>query len=300
MAFINRSISNEKTQPVHTVPARVLPKRKRKETSYYPSDSEFSDPEAFASDIDHNDMPIIKKAKVAATTVITRPLPKKKIFPFLSLPPELKNKIYDYALVCENELDLISSIISLRRVVRLGDTEIVQINPWSIVYRQPSLRANLLLLNKQMHAETQPILYGANRFALEEMKTLHTFCSQIGPKNCASLQQLSIKSSGSIKYANYAAFATLASAVNLTRLDIDCEVYQNSHPGKKLARGFYREAHLWLEAVGTAKGRRDAAVELLNVDLHHPEYSCLSLEAAAKAEIIIGFRKELRVLLHNA
>ncbi|KAL8675669.1 MAG: hypothetical protein Q9224_007422, partial [Gallowayella concinna] len=60
MAFVEHPTSNKKAQPAHTVPARVLPKRKRKETSYYPNDSELSDPEALDSGIDDEDMPIVK------------------------------------------------------------------------------------------------------------------------------------------------------------------------------------------------------------------------------------------------
>ncbi|KAL8678597.1 MAG: hypothetical protein Q9186_005060 [Xanthomendoza sp. 1 TL-2023] len=305
MAFVNRSTSERKAQPAHTVPTRVLPKRKRKETSYYPSDSEVSDSVAFKSDIDDEDMQPSKKAKVAATTVPAKPLVEKKFFPFMSLPPELKNKIYGYALISDLWIMLRPLIVHSRRIVclRLSYSEIVLQGRSILGSALPSLCPKLLLLNKKTYAETQPILYGANRFLFEEMRVLHTFCGTIGPGNCASLQQLRIKDwyYQSNRFINYAGFTTLASAINITCLKLDCQFIMEGNPrrARGVARQFYRDSHLWLEAVGKAKGRLDAAVELISLDLDPVEYD-IDLTEGTLDETIAAFKKELRVLLHNA
>lgn len=272
-----------------------------------------------------------KKAKLVATVTATKPLPKKKIFPFLSLPPELKNKIYDYTLTCDHEIPLISKARQYRHAIELGTTEtfqktLRQRRGWGYFNRsvavaipvtKPSLGPNLLLLNKEIHAETQPILYGANVFAFEDMKALHTFCANIRPKNCAALRELNIKhwgNSSSTKGANFAAFTVLASAINITRLNMDCEVAQGSWgTGKNIARQFYRDGHTWLEAVGLAKGKRDAAVDLIDLGLQNvnrpyvedPSSSKHGQEELKKqkeklAVLMAEFRKELRALLKFA
>ena len=56
----------------------------------------------------------------------------------------------------------------------------------------------------------------------------------------------------------------MASAINLTRLHLDCLV----HPWggqQHMARKFFSDAHHWLEAVGSARGRRDAAVDIVDL-----------------------------------
>ncbi|KAL8724987.1 MAG: hypothetical protein Q9166_007636 [cf. Caloplaca sp. 2 TL-2023] len=299
-------------------PRRILPKRKRKETSYYPSDSD-SDPNGIQVDDYDSEaerVPSSKKMKFKAAAESTKPLPKKKIFAFMSLPAELKNKIYSLALTCDHEVALVSRIIRYRHRAELGTTETFQAfrrrrDPWG--YRNitpnmiitPSFVPNLLALNHQINAETQPILYGANVFAFENTKALHTFCTNIGPRNGAALRELTIKHWGDTKAGkglNYPAFTSMIHAVNLTRLNLDCEVAWGGR-GDKIARQIYGDGHDWLEAVGRSKGQKDAAVDLITVGFQN----ILSYRADATASeeekrkkmdrLMISFRAELRRLL---
>ncbi|KAL8820640.1 MAG: hypothetical protein Q9223_001184 [Gallowayella weberi] len=313
------------TQSAQPTPTRVLPKRKRKETSFFHSDStvsQASDSQGPDSSFDDKKTLSSKKTKVARAT---KPISKKKIFPFTLLPSELRNKIYAYVLVHDHELSLISWAYQTRRRVKLVATNPYQKSRkrgrWGYynyasgkVTKKPSLPVQFALLNKQTYAETQPILYGANRFAFEDTKALLVFCGNIGPNNCALLKQLSIESWGRHhlrvdSFAKYAAFTTLASAVNLTCLDIGCAVSVGRGTwgdGQKVATVFYRDAHLWLDAFGKANGRFDAAVDI--IDFGHwntPFGDLLDLERSDRrrqarlALLKADFQKELRELFHT-
>ncbi|CAO1601848.1 hypothetical protein XANCAGTX0491_005484 [Xanthoria calcicola] len=312
MDFIHTSSSAIKPQ---ATPLRILPKRKRKETSYFPSDSE-SDLDAHEAE-DYDSEPEgarpAKRAKTNPAVGPSKPLPKKKIFPFYSLPAELKNKIYSYALTGDGPIYLISKRKHhYRHAIALGDTDsfgkdsrrgsygYMRQNDNPVIHKPP-LVPQLLGLNRQIRGETQPILYGANIFAVEDMKALHTFLANIGPKNCEYLQQISIKQLGHSRTTSslaYPAFVLLANAVNLTRLEMDCAISWGD--GDRIGRAFWREAHHWIESVGRHKGRRDAALDIVELTMKNVS---LWLERFGKTrqqlleELVADFRSELRYLL---
>ncbi|KAL8761330.1 MAG: hypothetical protein Q9184_002546 [Pyrenodesmia sp. 2 TL-2023] len=307
------------TAPNHpTTARRVLPKRKRKETSYFPSDSGTSEAETAEVQQDASDMgivPLHKRVILTALLAPSRPLPKKKIFPFTTLPAELKNKIYADALTSGHEVSPIYNLSQYQHVEDLrnlyyclnliprtcgdyhplpGETEIVK----------PSFGPNFLLLNRQFHAETQPILYGANTFAFDDTKALHAFFTTIGSKNCASLQRLVIRSLGYSDASRafiHPAFTVLASAVNLTRLEMTCSIFYGDD-GKRIAREFYRYSYHWLETVGRSRGAVDAAVDLIVLGKENRLYTdccCCPefLTAESLSTVRDEFGSELRKLL---
>ncbi|KAI4223310.1 MAG: hypothetical protein L6R36_005514 [Xanthoria steineri] len=312
MDFIHTSSSAVKPQ---ATPIRILPKRKRKETSYFPSDSEsdLDAHEAEAYESEPEGARPAKRAKTSRAVGPSKPLPKKKIFPFYSLPAELKNKIYSYALTGDGPIYLISKRKHhYRHAIALGDTDsfgkdsrrgsygYMRQNDNPVIHKPP-LVPQLLGLNRQIRGETQPILYGANIFAVEDMKALHTFLANIGPKNCEYLQQISIKQLGHSRTTSslaYPAFVLLANAVNLTRLEMDCAISWGD--GDRIGRAFWREAHHWIESVGRHKGRRDAALDIVELTMKNVS---LWLERFGKTrqqlleELVADFRSELRYLL---
>ena len=177
-----------------------------------------------------------------------KPLPKNKIFPFMRLPAELRNQIYELTLTDENGISLISKTRQYRRNV-IRDVPSF-INSSSYRYRRrrqygyrwnsnasddssasaklAGLVPNFLLLNHEIHTETQPILYASNSFFFEDTTAMHTFLTTVGPPNRATLVDLTLKGWGDSrahKTMNYPAFTALADAVNLEHLHIDCQVY---------------------------------------------------------------------------
>ncbi|KAL8672246.1 MAG: hypothetical protein Q9168_003293 [Polycauliona sp. 1 TL-2023] len=308
MDFIDRSSGTLTPRPA---PRRILPKRKRKETTYFPSDSESDGGLGNGSEIE--DAPSVKKAKATPPPQSPKPLPKKKIFPFALLPAELKNKIYAYALTSDEPIHLISKRKHhYRHTVALGDTEsfgkdgrrssygYMRANENPTILKPP-LVPNFLVLNRHFHTETQPILYGGNVFAVEDMKALHTFLASIGLKNCQTLQQLSVKQLGHSRNTSvmaYPAFVLLANAVNLTRLEMDCAISWGH--GDRIGRAFWREAHHWMESLGQQKGRRDAALDIVHLTTKVVS-GWLERPGKTKEELLekikVDFEAELRLLL---
>ncbi|KAL8754809.1 MAG: hypothetical protein Q9199_004080 [Rusavskia elegans] len=239
----------------------------------------------------------------------------------MSLPSEVKNMIYNYALTSECEIPLVSRSKGYRHTIGLGDTDSFQsfrrraYHAWDGAYIprrdatipiiRPSFAPTIIALNREIHAQAQPILYGANAFALEDPKALLAFCANIGPKNCAYLQEVSLKHWGNTVVRRamcHPAFAMLASAVNLKCLNLDCCIYWGA--GSGTARQFFRDGHNWLEAVGTKEGRRDAAVDLIQLGMQHiarPRVGVMSTDHTTDEEklekMTDAFQAELRRLL---
>ena len=160
---------------------------------------------------------------------------------------------------------------------------------------------NLLLLNKEIYAETQQIFYGGNAFLVEDTTTLHAFLATIGPKNCASLFDLTIKGWGytkAHKALNYPSLTMLSSAVNLKHLHIDCVLGWKSG-GAGSAKQLYRDGFHWLEAVAIAHGRFDAAMDIVNIRKEHvgSPYGRPKISDEENLEL---FKEELRKLLRRS
>ena len=165
----------------------------------------------------------------------------------------------------------------------------------------PALVPNILLLNQATYAETQPILYAGNTFAVEDTTAMHAFLANIGPKNRATITDLTIKGWGytkAHKALNHPAFTMLAGAVNLTRLHLDCEVVWGGP--KRIAKQLYRDAFHWLEAVGTGKGVFDAAVDIIEITdryLSPSFYGHIHGSEQNQEASLEDFRAELRKMM---
>lgn len=313
---------------------RIYPKRKRADISYHESGSEESEVDdryeardekrtattrkvcasilaVFANMSSKN---LLQKLKTSHTALSTKPLPKRKIFPFTSLPAELRNQIYALALTDVNTIFLISITKSYRRTVQRLRPGFVIRRPDGLIrdtpyYRThsearvvlPTLMPNLLLLNQAIYAETQPILYAGNSFAVDDTKAMHAFLANIGPKNRATISDLTIHGWGdtrALKALNYPAFTLLAGAVNLTRLYINCKIIY--HDPKCQAKQLYRDGFHWLEAVGVAKGKFDAAIDVIEIEpgfMHVYSYGRVIRRGNSSEEKKEEFRAELRRLL---
>ena len=90
----------------------------------------------------------------------------------------------------------------------------------------------------------------------------------------------------------------LASAVNLGRLHLDC--YVGWGGPRRLARQLYRDGFHWLEAMGVAKGKYDAAIEV--IEISDDNWIGLGntgfIEDETRERKTEEFRAELRRMLH--
>ena len=126
---------------------------------------------------------------------------------------------------------------------------------------------NLLAVSKQVRAEAVGYLY-KQRIVVEDTMALHTFLAAIGQFNRGVLSEVVVKDwgcgRGAHKAMNVAALTALSTCTNLKKLNLDCRVGWQRTP-KQLARQIFRDGHYFLEAFGAANGRRDAAVDVIEL-----------------------------------
>ena len=246
--------------------------RKRPVVKYYPSsDSEpeesdpAEEPAIKSEDEEDEDYASRKKVKMTPAVLPARPPPvppKPQIFPFLSLPPELRNRIYQLTLTDPAGIDLISTTKAYRRTVMRSTIQRDKrgngiqrrrgggFSRFGYYYRPPQPAAvtpvvhsritnKALALNKAIYAEAQPILYGGNIFSTETTMALYDFLATIGSTNCASVLELEICSWGwskSLKGFNHPAFTLLQHATNLRLLRVSCQIREDGAGPEDTAR----------------------------------------------------------------
>lgn len=167
-------------------------------------------------------------------------------------------------------------------------------NPVNLAPISTTFVPALLAVNKQVNAEGINYLYGQD-FIFEDTTALHSFLAPIGTRNLQRLENIDIMSwgrSGVSKGNNHAAFTLLAGATNLKSLRLTGDVsYWSNQPGR-VANRVFGEAHWFLEAYGAANGRKDAAVDILEMDNSNFEQSGKDTEVR-----IQHFKRSLRALL---
>ncbi|EOA87190.1 hypothetical protein ACJQWK_10361 [Exserohilum turcicum] len=253
-------------------------KRKRTQVAYRLDELDYSDTESdFAS-------PPAKKPKAKAWR--SRPLAKQSIFPFLQLPAEIRNTIYEYTLCDDFGINLLGTFKHRRRTVgRISASLMAQASKSDNVWasrrlnnqllacdEEPSMTPvvplvpSLLAVNRQIHLEAVDMLYG-NEFVFADSFALYSFLLNIGParaKHLKRLRLLSFAEGRGMKGYNHSCFAVLAWATNLSAFHINTHMggYRVADDG---AGQLYRDAFPWLEAVGAAKGKADAALDVLHL-----------------------------------
>ncbi|EAT82447.1 hypothetical protein HBI56_089130 [Parastagonospora nodorum] len=246
-------------------------KRKRTQVTYHMDELDVSDTES-----DLESVPAKKRKAVAP-----KKLPKSKIFPFLQLPAEIRNMIYGYTLEDPSGINLVASFRHRRRTVERISPGLMSQIAGGYYSRSRSqyyidrndtadpveLVPSLLAVSKQVYHEGRDVLYN-NEFRFADTTVLYHFMLNISPAGAKQLKHLRIMSfnySRGMTAYNNACFAVLGQATNLKTLHID-QVSGRSGHSRGAAAKFYRDAFPWLEAVGAAKGKFDAGVELLQID----------------------------------
>ncbi|KAJ4372726.1 hypothetical protein N0V86_008091 [Didymella sp. IMI 355093] len=247
-------------------------KRKRTQVNYRMEELD-------VDEIDVESEEEVVKAKKQRKTAASRPLPKRKIFPFLQLPAEIRNMIYSYALVDPSGAKFVAVQRNKRRCVeRVSSKTFSQISGSRSYYQSSrinddaeeqatELGPSLLAVNKQIHREGCDFLY-SNELVFADPIALYAFMINLGPGGSASrIKTIRLKGWGygrTSKAYNNACFAVLVYAKNLEKLYIDCNVGWYRQP-KSAAQQIYRDAFPWLEEVGRAKTKFDAALDVLEV-----------------------------------
>lgn len=212
---------------------------------------------------------------------LTAPKPKKEKkqepFPFLSLPAELRDYIYELALTEAEGITLVSTTKSFRRIVCRGEIDNTvsryRRGVWTggsddMPARANTMSPNLLAVNKQIHAEGLAWLYQQPLF-LQDTMTLHTFLATIGPENRKIVTDITVEGwgggRGTHKAMNVASLTSMADCTNLKTFRLDCDVAWYRKP-RDLARQLYRDGHYFFERFGSANGKKDAIVDVLELN----------------------------------
>ncbi|KAL1626673.1 hypothetical protein SLS54_002836 [Diplodia seriata] len=241
------------------------------QVSYHEADPEMSDVaidsehEAEEEDEDDDDdgsfSPSHAAKKRKRTATVTKRQKKQKkakadIFRWADLPSEIKNMIYELALIEQQpfEIEVRNTPVHSKNMVRR-----VRKGPerWLGL---PPLALGLLLLNKQTYVEAAPILYSRNVFEFPTMRAAFYFLCPLGPETKTWI--LSIKMCDTADYPAWTVptFYALIGVTNLQCLDI---------PVVPDMKRFFRNTYHWLEAVGRQRGDNTS----LNLDGTNPDGS---------------------------
>lgn len=173
------------------------------------------------------------------------------------LPAEIRNTIYAYTLTTENEIRIEAKTRASRRVATLQIP-----NDRS---KRVSFSPALLATNRQVYQEAASVLY-SQPLIFADAYGLYSFLAQIGSARplveSITLESM-IHGRSMHKHSNHSSFTLLIGCTNLKRIRLGRGVISWGRNISRVARHFYREAHYWLEDVGRQKGRRDAAVDLI-------------------------------------
>ncbi|KAK4542477.1 hypothetical protein LTR36_006729 [Oleoguttula mirabilis] len=322
----------DSTAPLQTV---TLPaKRKRAQVSYLDEDDELdgllgvdndrnqdAEDESGDDDVTYGSRKRVKKAssrKKAKTSCGSKAAKDQKPFSFMLLPPELRDQIYELALIDPNGISLVSKTKSYRRTVtRAAIPENDSRWYYGRRRRQPYSQSSqstqtetahnpltpaLLAVSKQIRSETLGYLY-QQPIALEDTHALHSFLALIG-SNRSMVTDLTVKGWGTGRGThhamNFCAFPLLGLCTHLRTLFLDCSIGWHRNP-QGLARQIFRDSHHFFEAYGAANGKKDAAVDLLelsdaNYDL--TRHGCArNVTLLEKDDFKEQFQAELRKLL---
>lgn len=218
---------------------------------------------------------------------MAKPKKTRPTFPFLQLPPELRDEIYRYWLT-DSTVDLTHRVKRQRRVVRrdmcpvrvcdpcssspdMSTSEREQNTPHTqvaVVHRNPFSPA-ILATCKQIHGEAVGLLYG-QRLHLQDSRALHVFLAGIGPDNCKLIREISIGKCGGYMEQNrtmiYPAFTLLTTCTSIKSIRFNCMVVSQPAATKyKAANIVYRDCYEFIRAYAEAKVSVEAALDIIHL-----------------------------------
>jgi hypothetical protein len=200
----------------------------------------------------------------------------------MQLPAEIRNMIYIYTLGDPSGINLVATFKHRRRTVERVSAELMSDIAGTYHWRRKNqindnlrdkhqepvpLVPSLLAVSKQIYQEGRDILYN-NEFVFADTSVLYHFMLNISPAGAKQLKHLRIMQwnhGRGMKPYNNACFAVLGQATNLQTLHLD-ELDGYARKPQAAAAQMYRDAFPWFEAIGAAKGKVDAGVDLLQID----------------------------------
>jgi hypothetical protein len=257
----------------------------------------------------------------------------EKPFPFLSLPSELRNKIYSLALEDPDGMVMGEGWRAHRRVPKrcqyhryynhnrydgvenLADrTTNDGYLPWS---GPCSLVPSLLAVSKQIFTEAAAILY-SQPLHFTCTTALHSFLAPLSSQTASLVHSITLHGyetwgRGVRKAMNVSALTLLSKCPNLNLLRIEgfndynylvqrrfkTPELAGKHEGQGIAQQMYRDAAFWFDAIGAEKALRILDVSGLQRETHscHPKANEDAREALSIANV--AFADELTLLIRR-
>ncbi|KAF4538131.1 Short-chain dehydrogenase reductase sdr protein [Lasiodiplodia theobromae] len=192
---------------------------------------------------------------------------KADIFRWTDLPGEIKNTIYEFALIEQNPLyiEAAKGPKRLRHCVRC-------IRTWSrSPYRRRQLpeplALGLLLVDRKTHAEAAPIFYSESRFYFDSWRAMLFFLYTLETHTKSWIRSIEVqKLTYFVGEWAFPAFDALIGVTNLQRLDI-ASAYGD-------VKVLYMHCYHWIDAVGKRRADKYAALQILQ-GLHNVEVTRL-------------------------
>ncbi|CAD0109083.1 unnamed protein product [Aureobasidium uvarum] len=299
----NHDVDESTTGSEAPAPFRNL--RKRPRVSYV-EPTEFD----IESDADsgYNSDSSVEWGSCTKQTKNKRPREKPvKPFPFLSLPTELRNKIYLLALQDPDGMVLNEGWRAYRRVPQRGQYHrynnnndrydgLANLNFTRNVDSQGNrlpdstvctLLPSLLAVSKQIYAEAAAILY-AQPLHFENTTALHSFLAPLSSQTASLIRSITIHTyetwgRGIRKAMNVSALTLLRSCSNLQMLRIEAFDHYNhwgrygarpsaqeagKREGSRIAQQIYRDAAFWLDTIDAEKALQILDLKGLQREIH--------------------------------
>lgn len=128
---------------------------------------------------------------------------QRLILPCRDLPPELRTKVYEFALVCCDAMS-ITRIFHKKRCINRKKLAILHHQDCALANRDTHPVAELLHICNKIRHETAFMLYNSNAFGFEDVPTLILWLEMIGPANRTVLRSLTIEGSCCYEQASIA------------------------------------------------------------------------------------------------
>ncbi|KAF2664279.1 hypothetical protein BT63DRAFT_465133 [Microthyrium microscopicum] len=277
--------------------ANRYPKRNRTAISYVET-AEVSDGDNYehnianepSSPVSKNKIKTLRKAKMSKT-LSENDSPTRHIFPFMKLPPELRNEIYRTCLVVDDKpLTILHPPPQHPRQIKIKRTKqkslkFLQNGPHQKGRRRycneiavPQLIPKILRICKDIRTEACPMLY-SNVFEFESARAVQSFLLAVGQNNYPLLQRVWFSKNQVIRFGRrhemLITFHLLSACVNIIEIKMDAylpETYidriicvDDSFQVNYLVSMLWEFSGPWFRAIAQAKRNIFAGLEVFKI-----------------------------------
>jgi hypothetical protein len=140
----------------------------------------------------------------------------RKPVPLLDMPAEIREMIWKYALG-NRQLQLEGSLPSVKDVTpRPLPNEITFISEEDASVPSDSINPSLLRVNRQIHNEAEPVLYGTNLFSFYGNRTLQTWLASLTDRQKSFVKAIGFRFDFCIWNTAFVALPSTIESVHLT------------------------------------------------------------------------------------